>query len=509
MALQLSLNLRLGMSAIDHDANQYITAIEQRDGEVLEASIKAAIITLVSDLKAANLWSRIHTLVCPIGARTLSGALVPLKGTAPTNVSFVSSDYDRRGGLRGGTGKYLVSNTNPATTDQNDCSYGVWVVSPPTLTATYAYMGTPASTAGTVCILSTNADQFAFRLKSADSRNYPGVTTAFGFIGMSRSSGANFTVRFNSVSQNALLPSDGNQTESLDIFRRSAGNPTDARLSMYVLGQSIDMAAFEAVMDKYMTAIHLTDPNTLQYLSNVEASDGQALEPAARGTVAKLVTRLKCSDSPLASVSNWAAIGNMGLFNVARTLPGSLRTLKGVDTSNVNFSTADYTRGFGLKSRVGAYINLNTNINAYAQNNFSMGVDIRVKQDTTVGHIGAGDTGENGASRIGADISSVFFRCRTPNATSIGHAAQTGIVACSRNNDPTAFISHIDGIENTASVASSTPPNKNAWFMQANGTTAGADSTRVASMYWMGNAVHMQRFRAVYEQYRIDLAGSI
>jgi hypothetical protein len=59
-------------------------------------------------------WDAIKASCILCGARTLAGALVPLVGTAPTNVAdnFVSGDYTRGGatpGLKGDGTSYLDS----------------------------------------------------------------------------------------------------------------------------------------------------------------------------------------------------------------------------------------------------------------------------------------------------------------------------------------------------------------------------------------------------------------
>jgi hypothetical protein len=64
--------------------------------------------------KADGTFSAIKAACLLCGARTLAGALVPLVGTAPTNVAdgFVSGDYTRGGatpGLKGDGTSYLDS----------------------------------------------------------------------------------------------------------------------------------------------------------------------------------------------------------------------------------------------------------------------------------------------------------------------------------------------------------------------------------------------------------------
>jgi hypothetical protein len=98
-------------SEFDSDALDYISRVEIVDGEELEPEIKTAINDFVVDLKSRDLWNKISAACIMAGARTLAGALVPLKGPNPGNNAFTDSDYNRATGLKGdGEQKFLLSN---------------------------------------------------------------------------------------------------------------------------------------------------------------------------------------------------------------------------------------------------------------------------------------------------------------------------------------------------------------------------------------------------------------
>jgi hypothetical protein len=101
-----------GKSLYDTDAAAYIAQVEgvSGDNQALETTTKDAINAFVVGCKADGIWTAIKSSCILAGARTLAGALVPLVGTAPTNVggNFVSGDYDRKTGLVGnGSNKSL------------------------------------------------------------------------------------------------------------------------------------------------------------------------------------------------------------------------------------------------------------------------------------------------------------------------------------------------------------------------------------------------------------------
>ena len=138
----------------DADAQAYFTRVEgaSGDNQQLEFAVKAAINTFVLGCKSDGIWTAIKASCILAGARTLNGALQPLVGTAPTNVSslFVAGDYNRKTGLLGnGTTKYLDSNRNNNADPQNSNHNAVYVST--AATATSAYMGAdnPTNTSGT------------------------------------------------------------------------------------------------------------------------------------------------------------------------------------------------------------------------------------------------------------------------------------------------------------------------------------------------------------------------
>jgi hypothetical protein len=85
------------------EALTYIAAVEAADGQALEPAVKLAINAFIKGCKNDGIWPAIKASCILAGARTLTGALVPLVGTAPTNVDglFVSGDYNRKTGLVG------------------------------------------------------------------------------------------------------------------------------------------------------------------------------------------------------------------------------------------------------------------------------------------------------------------------------------------------------------------------------------------------------------------------
>jgi hypothetical protein len=176
--------------AYDPDALAYITAVETADGEPLETLVKGAINDFVVGLKADGLWASMGAMVLLSGARTLSGALVPVVGPAATSHNFIEPDYNRKTGLKGiGSTKYLDSNNSNYSDPATNAHISVWDSDKST---TYGYK---LSTAGERNAIA-NGD-WNCRVRSNWANGISGTRTS-SFIGASRSSSAGITARRNS-----------------------------------------------------------------------------------------------------------------------------------------------------------------------------------------------------------------------------------------------------------------------------------------------------------------------
>jgi hypothetical protein len=109
------------------------SSVEAADGQALETATRMAINSFVKGCKADGIWPAIKASCILAGARTLTGALIPLVGSAPTNNGFIGigTDYVRKTGLVGnGSTKYLDSNRANNADPQNSNHNACWVSTP-------------------------------------------------------------------------------------------------------------------------------------------------------------------------------------------------------------------------------------------------------------------------------------------------------------------------------------------------------------------------------------------
>jgi hypothetical protein len=250
----------------DTDAGNYIQAVEAADGQALEPATRQAINNFVIGCKQDGIWNAIKASCILSGARTLNGALQPLAGTAPTPVSFVSGDYNRKTGLVGNrSSKYLNSNRNNNADPQNNCHLSIYLSAldtgdTSTLPAFYMGAVTTLNNVGGSSLGRFQGQSYA-RLKDGDLNQ---VGEAVGLLGGSRSSSSNRTTRSNKVSTSATSNSNSPNTGNIFVFVRNVdGNPelySNARLAFYSIGESLDLALLDARVTALITAFGVAIP---------------------------------------------------------------------------------------------------------------------------------------------------------------------------------------------------------------------------------------------------------
>ena len=240
----------------------YVAAVEAQDGQALEPSVVTALDAFVVGCKADGIWNAIKASCILAGARTLSGALVPLVGTAPTNFNFVSGDYDRKTGLVGnGTTKYLDSNRNSNADPQNSSHVSVWLNTAGTpSSSTQVYAGANSVTTGGVTLGIASSQLFS-RNRNASAIVF-GTSIATGLFGSSRSESATYITRDSGANTTRTQTSQAPASASMHIFGESAGSSfrSNARIAFYSIGESLDLALLDARVTTLINAIGAAIP---------------------------------------------------------------------------------------------------------------------------------------------------------------------------------------------------------------------------------------------------------
>ncbi len=238
----------------DPNAMNYIRNLEAIEGSFMESSFINAVNDFVIGCKKDNLWSKIRGCGLLIGAKTLKGALLPLKGNynITDGFGFNSSGYYRNSGLFGnGTNQYLELITN----HNIDPIYNHHLVTYITKLSTINgnYIGAAYSLADGQSRLATNG--FA---SSHHWENFsPGFHTT-GFFGISRTGVSFFNLRYSGNNYQYTRSAQTPLNSNYFLFKDSSNNltnMTNGGLSFYSFGSGLNLSLYNERVNIFMEDI--------------------------------------------------------------------------------------------------------------------------------------------------------------------------------------------------------------------------------------------------------------
>jgi hypothetical protein len=247
----------------DPDAGAYIARVEAADGQQLEPEVKVAINTFVTGCKSDGIWNAIKASCILSGARTLNGALQPLVGAAPTNVSFLAADYNRKTGLLGnGTTKFINSNRNNNTDPQNSHHMATWVTQADTTSSgNPGLIGTGGSATGESAIgYNIATSNYFLRSRSSTTLEGSAASRATGFHAISRTSSTNVNTILPGFVSSVTLTSQTPRSSTIKVLGRDVTPYWNGRVSFYSIGESLDLTLLNARVSQLMTSLNNVIP---------------------------------------------------------------------------------------------------------------------------------------------------------------------------------------------------------------------------------------------------------
>ena len=250
----------------DSDVVAYIKAVESADGALLETSVRALYYNFIVGCKNDGIWNSIKASCLLGGARTLNGSLVPLVGNAPTNVNFISSDYNRKTGLVTDGTKYLNLgyNNNDTTNFPTDNSHASVYIKensvsflgsgPYVILASHIFIYQ-----GGIGFIHSPSSGYSIHNRTFSSVAYGSMTN---FIGTSRpTSAASFIARRAGANTTSSTSAGASPSSGLyGVFGLGDGSslyPSGLRISFYSLGRSLDLALLDARISKFISDLAL------------------------------------------------------------------------------------------------------------------------------------------------------------------------------------------------------------------------------------------------------------
>lgn len=227
----------------DTDAATYIALVEAADKTSLSYSYRKAVNEFIIGCKSDNIWTSLKSSCILLGARTLSGILVPLVGTAPTNNGFVEVNYNRNLGLSNSSrAGWLDSNRNNNADPQDNQHMSVYITNPESTITEYQYIGVGTNVTGATHI-STNINRRNRNGLAVSASSLPSANT---LLAMSRSAPSSFNSRTNSVDTAHAISSQAPYVGNVAVFSRDIGNgKTNATLAFYSIGTSLDLSLLD------------------------------------------------------------------------------------------------------------------------------------------------------------------------------------------------------------------------------------------------------------------------
>jgi hypothetical protein len=241
---------------VDADAAAYIAAVEAADDESLEAAVKQAINLFVLGLKDDGIWGSISTTALLIGPRTLAGAEVPLKGSAPTFNGIGTGDYSRINGIStNGSSTWIDTNRAANAEAQNDYHMCLYRTS-----GTRSIMMSSAATDSNTFAMdwiadASISDTMDFRSRRSTFNSWNCFNDTTGFIGLSRPVSTGYDQRINNFSRSVTAASDGRRSDTFKLARGSSSQWGQHTFAWYSIGASINMNALRARVRAYVNAI--------------------------------------------------------------------------------------------------------------------------------------------------------------------------------------------------------------------------------------------------------------
>jgi hypothetical protein len=226
----------------DPDAATWGNAVEAADGALLEPGIVSAVEAFVQGLKQDGIWPKIEASCILAGARSLGGALVPLRGPAPTNINFTTGDYSRRSGLVGDgiTTRIDTNFGNVQPGGQDDKLAVIWVSQPFTGTTAFrGLFGSTNQTGGTMMRRASNLTDLQARVSSSVIALGKDTALATGMIGLNRSTGGGFTLRLGGSDRFLAVASTEQLPGNISVHSVGTANFGNARIAFYAFGRAL------------------------------------------------------------------------------------------------------------------------------------------------------------------------------------------------------------------------------------------------------------------------------
>jgi hypothetical protein len=253
---------------IDADVSAWAANVATADGQSLESGVISAVNTFVTGVKSDGDWTNLDQILVLSCARTVAGAAVPLKGTAPTFNNITSGDYNRTTGILGDEASDIYINSNYAmnTWSPSNIYVGAYQTAARLTRATTGnaneamFARSESVTSGnSFHLLMNESPQFCVVTRYFNSsplvHNSGGTGTqvdynhAPGWYALYSDNSSNHTVSGDTQNDTQTQTQGSADTTNLFYYRRSTTDHYSGRMNLAVAGNYINNSNFRSRAD--------------------------------------------------------------------------------------------------------------------------------------------------------------------------------------------------------------------------------------------------------------------
>lgn len=233
------------------------------------------------------------------------------------------------------------------------------------------------------------------------------------------------------------------------------------------------------------------DTDAQNWITAIEAADGQALETATRDAYNACVVGLK-------SDAQWSLLQLLVVVAGARTQAGALKPAVGPAQTAISLPTAGYNRRSGQLGDGTGYIDTGLRLNQLALNNASMGLWVAAAATSGVGYMGRDDTSANtGETAIYRNSSTITIRHQTASAfTSSVANSTTGFIGMSRGSSSALSFRAAGSTQSLSYASAGASTSANTILVFSRDTSAASRTNGRISCYWAGQNLNQALLEA-------------
>lgn len=252
-----------GSAGYDVAADAYFAAITAAGSSISTANKNAVNAFIVgckadaSPIGGVSNWSAMKEACILAASDDYLGALVPLRGSAPTNNGFTNAHYSRTGGLTSASSRYLLSARNNDASAQNSHSMGLYLTATGAPAAGNRFMATTPTGNTSEIIGGASATKLNPRFRNQSSTlGTLTVASGLGFIGVSRSVSTGYEMRAWGTQSTFTDTSAVPKNSRIGIFADAFGAQlTPGTYQFYWIGDAVDLAALDARITTLIAAL--------------------------------------------------------------------------------------------------------------------------------------------------------------------------------------------------------------------------------------------------------------